>query len=207
MSWIVTATGQELDIYNPNQANIDGLSVAWSLAQINRFNGHALRPYSVAEHSLLVCEITTHMGLDVHGRFAALLHDAHEAFCGDMHTPGKQAIGPDWHRWESHWANAVHTAFACRTAMHTHADAIKTADLIALATERRDLLPQSATTPWPVLQGIEPLAGIDLASTHRRLTDWEDWRDAWLDKYHELETERTDALFPIHPATTVQPNP
>ena len=200
MSWLVTATGHELDILNPNQANIDGLSVAWALAQVNRFNGHALRPYSVAEHSLLVCEIATHMGLDVHGRFAALLHDAHEAFSGDMHSPGKHAIGPDWHRWENHWASTVQTAFACRVAMHQHAAAIKQADLIALATERRDLLPTRACTPWPMLQGIEPLAGVDLASRTRTAKGWEHWRDAWLDKYHELETERTDALFPTKPS-------
>lgn len=67
-------------------------AIAHSLAQINRF-GHASRPYSVAEHSLLVCEIVKSMGLDCHAQRAALMHDAHEAFTGDVATPHQSRAG------------------------------------------------------------------------------------------------------------------
>ena len=35
---------------------------------------------------------------------------------------------------------------------------VKRADLVLLATERRDLMPAD-TTPWPILEGIQPLHG------------------------------------------------
>ena len=191
--WIVTAAGDELSMLRPAPGHITALSVAWSLAQINRFNGHAIRPYSVAEHSLLVADIAEELGLDVFGQFAALMHDAHEAFSGDMHTPGKSCIGPEWHHWEHRWETAVRGAFATLHACTQHHDTIKRADLIALATERRDLLHPSARTPWPCLQGIEPLAHVYLYDKARREMDWEDWRDRWLDRYHELDYARNEA--------------
>ena len=57
MTWLVTANADELDLRVPQPQHITVWAIAWSLGQIVRFNGHALRPYSVAEHSLLVCEI------------------------------------------------------------------------------------------------------------------------------------------------------
>ena len=54
MSFIVTSNGDELDLQAPARGHITALDIAWSLAQTNRFSGRCLRPYSVAEHSLLV---------------------------------------------------------------------------------------------------------------------------------------------------------
>lgn len=195
MSWIVTAAGDELSMHRPAPGHITALSVAWALSQINRFNGHCIRPYSVAEHSLLVADIAEQeLGLDVHGQFAALMHDAHEAFCGDMHTPGKHMLGTPWHHWEHRWETTVRAAFTTATACAQHHAAIKQADLIALATERRDLLHPRATTPWACLQGIEPLQRVHLHDRTRRAMDWEDWRDRWLDRYHELDFARNEAV-------------
>lgn len=53
MNWIVTADGHEASLEFPVHADYDIERIAHSLAQIVRFNGHACRPYSVAEHSLL----------------------------------------------------------------------------------------------------------------------------------------------------------
>lgn len=172
------------------------MDIAWALAQLNRYTGHCLRPYSVAEHSLLVCEIAEReLGLDVHGLLAAHMHDAHEAYTGDMHTPGKRAIGSAWFDFERAHHRAVATAFALHAPNSVHHDAIKRADLMALATERRDLLPPS-DTPWSTLQGIEPIGWVRLNSSERQAMGWEDWRDRWLDRYHELDFARNDALFP-----------
>jgi hypothetical protein len=195
MSFIVTAAGDELNLQRPAPGHITALSVAWSLSQINRFNGHCIRPYSVAEHSLLVCEIAEReLGLDIFGQLGALMHDAHEAFCGDMHTPGKEAIGLEWVRWENGWQMTTRCAFAVVSMCEAHHDAIKHADLIALATERRDLLNPTATTPWPCLEGIEPVTWVYLYDDTRRRMNWEDWRDRFLDKYHELDFARNERL-------------
>lgn len=195
MTWILTATAREFNVAQPRVADVSAMDIAWALAQTNRFTGHALRPYSVAEHSLLVCEIAEREhGLDVHGLLAALMHDAHEAYTGDLHTPGKRVVGEAWHAWESRMQATVLHAFALITPYAHWATLIRTADLQALATERRDLLP-SGGAPWDVLQGIEPIGWVRLYTRERRAMDWEDWRDRWLDRYHELDFARNEALF------------
>ena len=100
MTWLLTATGREHHLgacsaLRPgNTPQIE--EIAHALAQINRYTGHAARPYSVAEHSLLVCDLVQAAGFDCHAQMAALLHDAHEAFCGDAATPVKQVLGVAW---------------------------------------------------------------------------------------------------------------
>lgn len=198
MTWIVTADGNELDLRCPRPEHITITAIAHALAQINRFTGHARRPYSVAEHSLLVADIVAfEFELDVHAQLAALMHDAHEAFSGDMHTPGKSEIGLAWHEWEHRWERTVRSAFAIQTASVAHAAAIRRADLIALATERRDLLP-GTPEPWPALDGIAPveIPNGNLMSHERCDARWLHWRARFLARYHELEQRRNALLFP-----------
>lgn len=194
MTFIVTAIGDELSLQAPQRGHIVVLDIAWSLAQTNRFGGRCHRPYSVAEHSLLVCEIAEQeFDLNVHGLLLALMHDAHEAYSGDMHTPGKAEIGKAWTIWERHWEHLVHSCFALHTAASVFRDQIKRADLIALATEKRDLMHESPT-PWPVLADVEPYPYVNLRSEERCRMGWEDWRDRWLDKYHELDFARNERI-------------
>lgn len=199
MTWILLADGNALDLAAPHQADIRPYPIAWALAQTNRFTGHALRPYSVAEHSLLVADIAEReLGLDVHGQLAALLHDAHEAYCGDTSQPAKQVLGEPWRVFERRLERATRTAFAISAAASLHAEAIKRADLLALAVERRDLMPHHGSAgprPWPCLQGLEPPHWVNLRAPEREAMGWEDWRDRWLDRYHELDYARNDALF------------
>lgn len=196
MNVIVTADGKEIDV-DHGFGEISEYAIAWSLAQLNRFNGHALRPYSVAEHSLLVLEIMERQLLvtDVHAHLAGLMHDAHEAVTGDMHSPGKSAIGAAWSQWEEQFESKVRSQFALHTASTAFRDVIHQADLIALATERRDLMPWHAElSPWPVLYGVLPADWIDLRDASRRNVGWEDWRDRFLDKFHELEFARNELM-------------
>jgi hypothetical protein len=193
--WILTSQGVDFDVGDPQPQQVRAMDIAWALSQVNRFTGHAIRPYSVAEHSLLVCEIAEREhGLDVHGLLYALMHDAHEAYCGDLNSPAKRVIGDPWRRFEWRFEEAVLRAFALTGTSHAHASAVRQADLQALATERRDLMPDSAR-PWRVLQGVEPIGWVRLHSPERTAMDWEDWRDRWLDRYHELDFARNDRVF------------
>jgi uncharacterized protein len=198
MTWIITTTGRRLDLAAPRPGDIVAADIASALAQINRFTGHAQRPYSVAEHSLLVCHIAEHLyRLDVHGLLAALMHDAHEAYCGDLSSPAKESIGEPWRQFEGRVQHATHTAFALHAASSMHRDAIKRCDLIALATERRDLMPLhgAGAEPWPCLQGVEPAHWVNLLSPERCRMTWDDWRDRFADRLDELDFERNEALY------------
>lgn len=197
--FIVTADGYEVSMAAPHDTQLTPLAIAWSLSQINRFTGHALRPYSVAEHSLLVCDIAEReLGLDHHGQFGALMHDAHECVAGDMHSPGKHVIGHPWYEWEHQWEHLIRAKFSLHVVMTVHHQAIERADEMALATERRDLMPTvpGAHRPWPRLAGVKPVEWVYLAEHDRCTASWEDWRDRWLDRYHQLVALRNPDAAP-----------
>lgn len=63
-------------------------SLADTLAKINRFAGRTPLPWSVAAHSVLVSRLC----IDPTEKAWGLLHDAHEAFIGDIITPAVEFI-------------------------------------------------------------------------------------------------------------------
>ncbi len=203
MTWILTATGNEVDMLHPKLSSINLASIAHHLSLINRFCGATFRPYSVAEHSLLVCDIVErHYKLNCFGLFAALMHDAHEAYTNDLATPAKYAVH-GWREFEHRFERMVRSAFALHTAAVAHADAIRHADLVALATERQQLLP-SGGAPWKVLEGIAPRTDFDLMSRDRLSFTWADWSQAFTDRADELDYERSKRAeaFGRTPTTT-----
>lgn len=189
MTWMITRTGAHFDLQHVAPLSISTLDIAHALANINRFTGHAMRPYSVAEHSLLVVEIMERdFGIRQPGPLlAGLLHDAHEAYTGDLSTPMKDMIDAAsngaWRREEQRIADAVLLRFNILHTSQAHHELVKRADLMALATERRDLLP-TTPEPWPCLQGVEPAGWVDLNT--RDHFDWVDWKQGFIDKFAEL---------------------
>ena len=196
MTWILTAHGHEMSLAYPQPAKMALADVAHALGQINRFHGHARRPYSVAEHSLLVLDIVEHLfaPASVHCRLAALMHDAHEAYVGDMATPAKALVGEPWHMLEHRLERCLRSAWALHTAAYEHAEVIKLADTIALATERQQLLPKSPSL-WECLVHVQPVTWVDLMSPERCAMTWADWRDRFADAVDMLDFERNTAAL------------
>ena len=147
MSWILTASGRHFDYIDPRPEDIHILDIAQGLASEARYNGHTRGFYSVAQHSWLASQV-------VPREFAleALLHDATEAYCKDIPRPLKELL-PDYREIEARVDGTVRALFGLPSSMSAP---VKRADLILLATERRDLMPRDAT-PWAILDGIEPL--------------------------------------------------
>lgn len=90
--------GRLFDFTNPDPGLIDLREICDVLSVTPRFNGRARfadgSVYSVAQHSLLVADIVANVSPgDKAAYLWALLHDAHEAFTGDLTTPLKHAIG------------------------------------------------------------------------------------------------------------------
>mgnify|MGYP002621229423 CR=1 FL=1 len=100
-----TFTGARIDYTNPSPASIHIDDITHGLSNICRWHGQTNRFYSVAQHSVLLSMIVpTHMALTVEGLTyyeqvnlakAALLHDAAEAYTGDIPSPIKDMM-PDF---------------------------------------------------------------------------------------------------------------
>lgn len=147
MTWILTATGKHFDYVDPQPDMIDEMDIAHGLGNECRYAGHTSSFYSVAQHSYIASLIVPEeLALE------ALLHDAAEAYCKDIPRPLKQLL-PDYRAIERRVDAAIRAAFGLPPQM---SQPIKHADLVMLATERRDLMPEDET-PWGILAGIVPL--------------------------------------------------
>lgn len=144
--YVATYTGRQFYPLDPQQDQVDIEDIAHGLAYQCRFNGQTRHFYSVAQHSLIVAGL-----VPKRFRLAALLHDAAEAYMGDMVKPLKQLF-PMFSAIEA----KVMAAIGARYGITDFEDrAIKRADLVALAMEKRDLMPYS-TEAWSSLKGIVP---------------------------------------------------
>ena len=150
VSWILTYTGKRFDLVDPRPSDVNIIDIAHALANSGRFAGHTRSFYPIAQH----CVLGSYL-VPIQFARAFLLHDAREAYVGDVSSPLKQLL-PEYHAIEERVATVVDAAFEIPATV-AHAPEIKHADLVMLATERRDLMP-SDPAPWPCLAGIEPMA-------------------------------------------------
>ena len=149
---IRTFTSRLIYPFRDAPGDIRIVDIAHALSMQCRFNGHTREFYSVAEHCVRASEIVTKADA-----LWALLHDAHEAYTGDVPTPIKAALMVkvnDIERWPlSQLESNLQTRIEDRFALGSHLpDSVKHADQVMLVTESRDLLHGEVSLP-----GITPL--------------------------------------------------
>ena len=138
-----------LDVPEPDSLVLNDL--AFALAHINRFTGHA-GVYSVAQHSIHVANILKDRGYPAGVQAGGLMHDAHEAITGDMSTPMKQALkaaGFDFRAFEAPFIDAVESRFR----VNTRRSSIKRVDAQICNTEADTFLGGRTGPGWP---DVEP---------------------------------------------------
>jgi hypothetical protein len=91
MSWIQTASGLRVNPFDYRLEDVNHLDIAYALSNLCRFNGHCRPFYSVAQHSVLVSRMLQSEGHDAATCLWGLLHDAAEAYLGDVSRPVKQS--------------------------------------------------------------------------------------------------------------------
>lgn len=151
-----TFTGRQFYPMDPRAEEIEPVDIAHALSLICRYGGHVKRFYSVAEHCVLMSE-------EVPAEHAlwALLHDATEAYVGDMVRPLKRQL-PDYCAAEDRVMVSVAERFGLASAEMP--PEVKDADNRILLTERDALMPntryswaQDGMTPLPVtVSGWQP---------------------------------------------------
>ena len=143
---ILTASGLQFNLLEPDPNLIEIEDIAHALSHLCRFTGHTRKFYSVAEHSLHVaCLVPPELQLE------ALLHDAAEAYIGDVSSPLKAQLH-EYRNIEFALDQAIRKRFGLPPKQ---SPAVKHADLVMLSTELRDLMP-GESHHWAILQGIEP---------------------------------------------------
>uniref|UniRef100_UPI0040488836 hypothetical protein n=1 Tax=Yoonia sp. TaxID=2212373 RepID=UPI0040488836 len=114
-AWQRMLSGRRLDLLDPTPMDIEVEDIAHGLAFVARWNGQTIGDfaYSVAEHALLVTEIFTaqNPNAPVKWQLAALLHDAPEYVIGDMISPVKAAVGPNYGVLDDRLMAAIHIRF------------------------------------------------------------------------------------------------
>lgn len=142
---ITLASGKIFDFLDPHGSDFDIDDVAHGLAHVCRYAGQCRHFYSVAEHSILVSDVVETFKLE------ALLHDAAEAFIGDVTRPLKQLL-PEFKRIEANVEDAIIDRFGLDPAFRS---IVKPADLSVLAAEQAQVM-APGTDGWATEAGIAP---------------------------------------------------
>jgi hypothetical protein len=102
-----------LDLARPDPALIDVRTIAHSLAGLPRYIRQTTRTYTVAEHSLALASWCQDRGHDLATQRHALLHDAHEAYVGDVSRRALAAAGieAEWQLLCDRIQWAIHARF------------------------------------------------------------------------------------------------
>lgn len=165
-----TRGGRLFPLINPTPADVDPYDLAEHLGKVNRFVGATDQPYSVAQHSVLVASL-----LPPEEQAYGLMHDSPEAYTNDDSKPKKEAvalISQDaycvLHGIDAGIERAIFQRFGLAWPMPAEIkQRVKHADLVALATEQRDLFaePHAQTgLPSPLARRIQPWPWFKAAS-------------------------------------------
>jgi len=101
-----TVSGQVVDLHKPTPEMIHIEDIARALSKICRFGGHTRKFYSVAQHSVLVSNLLPPVLM-----LDGLLHDATEAYVGDVIKPLKVLISDVYDKIEERFACAIARKF------------------------------------------------------------------------------------------------
>lgn len=175
-----TYTGRLVELLRPTVNDISLEDIARHLSKVQRFGGATRAEfYSVAEHSVLVSRLCL-----PRNALLGLLHDASEAYIGDVVTPLKRQLA-SYKAIEAAWMTAIGIAAGVDNALAHLPSDIKAADAIALSTERRDVfggLGIASDSPRPStlrVRGLRPWKAYEL----------------FMERFAELTGQRPSAII------------
>lgn len=169
--FITTYSGIKFHFDDPKPEEVAIVDIAYALANTYRWGGHACPNITVAQHSVIVCDMLLRRGYDAEVGMQGLLHDAAEAYLGDIPTPIKSRL-PEFQAMELLVESAIFEHFGISLPMHP---AVKLADLEARRWEYRDLMSPNG--------GVEPPEG-----NHPSIPIWDNGTAAmtFLGRFHAI---------------------
>lgn len=177
--FIQTYSGIKFFPFDPHPDIVDIRDIAHALTRLCRFNGHINRFYSVALHSILVSEMVPE-----EDALWGLLHDATEAYVGDMVRPLKWYFG-EFEMLENGIMNVIGDKFGLP---HEMPQSVKEADYQILHREARFLMDTDPTAAgWTI-----PACNIEL----KPIPDWsfEIVEETFLTRFESLTRTHVDRI-------------
>lgn len=129
-----TRSARKFYLRSPSPDDVCIEDIAHALSQICRFTGHTSEFYSVAEHCVHVSRL-----VQPHHALWGLLHDAPEAYIGDISWPLKKELGDSIGVIEYGVEQVVQAAFGVMVDSEAKRD-VGRADVMMLSVEARELL-------------------------------------------------------------------
>lgn len=139
-TWMQTFTGKQFYPLSAQPEDIDILDIAHALSMQCRYNGHTTQLYTVAQHCVLLSELVS-----PEVALWALLHDATEAYAGDMVRPLKQLL-PEYQAIEDDLMKVIADKYGLDAQMP---EEVCAADTRILLDERAALL-SAPPADWEV---------------------------------------------------------
>lgn len=134
VDYVATPYGK-VPFFNPQPEHFDPWQTGKALSYINRFAGN-WGPYSVAQHSVMVCGVVRYLEGSTKQQLAALHHDDSEMVIGDIPNPIKTVL-PELEAIENRIQNAINMRYNC----YIQDSLVRKADYIVFQNEVRCLVP------------------------------------------------------------------
>lgn len=152
MSWILTKSNQAFDFLKPDPDVISMEDIGWALSNTCRFNGQCNRFYSVARHSLNLARYAHVKQMPLEIVRQCFLHDASEAYTGDIVTPLKSLLS-DFKKIEDNIQSTIYSKYGLPERTFQE---VKNLDLRIMLSEKQYLLPRGGPE-WEIEKTAEPL--------------------------------------------------
>jgi hypothetical protein len=145
------------DLADFDHNDIEFPAIARGLSNQCRFNGQTEFPYSVAQHSVHACQYGEAHGWPIEVLRWVLMHDAAEAYVGDLIMPIKWKLNT-FNRLENNVMEAIIQRFGLHTPVPI--DEIKRADMTMVYLEMLAMFPE---VNWqdPIMGAVKNNADTD----------------------------------------------
>jgi len=138
--WIAVCGGGQWFVADPSPEDVRIEDITHALSLVCRFGGHCREFYSVAQHSVIVADILREADpFDYQLQMYGLLHDASEAYIGDVVRPLKRSLQL-YRDIEAITQETILRGLGLPQPSEEQRAKVKAADNVALMTERRDLV-------------------------------------------------------------------
>ena len=187
-NWTTLSSGKKFYPMDPRADEVEPTDIAHALSMLCRWGGHCKSFMSVAQH----CVLVSRLGRTLEERKWGLLHDAAEAYVGDMITPVKRHL-KEYQNVEDKILAAIAERFGMSLPWPKR---VGEADKIMMATEARDLMSPGCLAkkgyPPPTTIKIEPWSQLKA-------------RNSWLCEYHQLFAQLDDGPKKLYTVTAHYP--